>query len=134
MAFPDGTSAWMLSHRTPILTQCPNRKALVLGRLLAFHKSASNVTYSAIASQKPSACVLFSVQHCRHCIQCSAAMITVFKQLCALIQGSAAMSTVFKQLCALIQCSAAMSTVFKQLCALASCKCQPCATGLGTDL
>ena len=40
MAFPDGTGAGKPSHSTPTLTQCPNRKNLVLERVSTFRKSA----------------------------------------------------------------------------------------------
>ena len=63
MAFPDGTGAGKLSCWTPILTQCPNQKKLACERLSPFHKSASNITHSAIAERKRSACVLYTVQH-----------------------------------------------------------------------
>ena len=41
----------------------PNRKQLAHERLSPFHKSASNITHSAIASKKRSACVLYTVQY-----------------------------------------------------------------------
>ena len=63
MAFRDGTGAGKQSRWTPILTQCLNRKKLVLKRLSTFRKSASNISHSAIASQECSACVLHTVQH-----------------------------------------------------------------------
>ena len=63
MALDDGTGAGKPSCWTPILTQWPNRKKLVLERLSKSQKSASNITYSAIASRKRSACVLHTVQH-----------------------------------------------------------------------
>ena len=59
----DGTGAGKPSCWTPILTQWPNRKVLVLDRLSTSHKSVSNITYSANASRKRSACVLRTVQH-----------------------------------------------------------------------
>ena len=55
-----------------------SRKKLLLERLLTFHKAASNITHSAIASQERSACVLHTVQHAltayslvRQPVQCS---------------------------------------------------------------
>ena len=63
MAFTDGTGAGKQSHWTPILTQCTNRKKMVLERLPTFCKSASNISHSAIASQERSACILHTVQH-----------------------------------------------------------------------
>ena len=63
MAGHDATGAGKPSCWSPILTQWPNRKVLVLERLSTSHKSASNITYSAIASRKRSACVLRTVQH-----------------------------------------------------------------------
>ena len=58
-----GTGAGKPSFWTTILTQWPNRKILVLERLSTSHKSASNITHSAIASRKRSARVLRTVQH-----------------------------------------------------------------------
>ena len=63
MAGHDATGAGKPSCWTPILTQWPNRKVLVLERLSTSHKSASIITYSAIASRKRSECVLRTVQH-----------------------------------------------------------------------
>ena len=63
MAVYAGTAAGKPSFWTTILTQWPNRKILVLERLLTSHKSASNITHSAIASRKRSARVLRTVQH-----------------------------------------------------------------------
>ena len=75
MAFRDGTGAGNQSHWTRILTQCPNRKKLVLKGLSTFRKSASNISHSAITSQERSACVLHTVYStaCPHCIQFGAA-------------------------------------------------------------
>ena len=63
MARHGGTGAGNPSCWTAILTQWPNRKVWVLERLSTSHKSASNITYSAIASRKRSACVFGTVQH-----------------------------------------------------------------------
>ena len=63
MVLHDGTGAGKPSCWTPILTQWPSRQILVLERLSTFHKLASNITYSAIASRKCSAFVLRTVQH-----------------------------------------------------------------------
>ena len=61
---------------------------MVRERLLTFHKSASNITHAAIASQERSACVLHTVQHAltayslgRPPVQCS--------MLCMLLCASA---------------------------------------------
>ena len=41
----------------------PDRKKLALDKRSAFHKAASNISHTAIASHKHSSCVLYTVQH-----------------------------------------------------------------------